>query len=346
MPSHLIHSLFLISCLLILDSCGNSASHKTDTTTVASQPKELNWMDIKRAGTANGQRFFTDNEGKKLFDGATFYNAHEFSGNYCPVSKMVNGLELYGVINIKGKMVIEPAYSTIENDYFRTGYFKVGKKADNKYQFGIVDSVGKLAIPPLYTDLKTVNNGVVRAQIKYTKWGLLSINNETLTPFSYDYIGPWSDGLARVSIDKNYKSNYGYIDQSGKVVIECQYAVATNFENGIALVQKGKKIGFINSKNETAIDFLFDDYKEIVDVVKDAGSTSGFSESNKRFMMEEGYIVVSKNGKWGYIDAKGVEVIPFEYDQIWLPNSIGQVDIEKGGKRGQIDIKTKAVKWF
>ncbi len=340
--------IMLVSSLFILNSCGNSVKEQTtETNTVTLKKTEIDWVNIKRVGTRDGNRFFEDNTGVKLFNGATFYNASDFSGNYCVVSKMVNGKELHGIINSKGKVVVDYAYGTIESDYFHIGYFKVGNKIDNKYQFGTVDSIGNLIIPTIYTDIKTVRDGVVKAQIKYSKWGLLSIKNETLVPFIYDYIGPWSDdGLARVSIDKNYKSNYGFIDKSGKVVIDCQYPTATDFEQGIALIRKGKKIGFINAKNETVIDFLFDDYKEIVDVQKNEYSTTGYSESNKRFIMEEGYIVVEKNGKWGYIDSKGKEIIPFEYDHIWLPNSIGKVDIEKDGKRGNIDLKTKTISMY
>ncbi|MEO6303409.1 MAG: WG repeat-containing protein [Bacteroidia bacterium] len=343
-----VASLLLISFLFILNSCGNSSKQNAaETTTVAPEKKEIDWVNIKRVGTPNGNRFFEDNTGAKLFNGATFYNASDFSGNYCVVSKMVNGKELHGVINSKGTIVVGYAYNTIESDYSRSHYFKVGNKTDNKYLFGIVDSIGKLIIPTIYTDIKTVKNSVVKAQTNHSKWGLLSIKNETLVPFVYDYIGSWSDdGLSRISIDKNYKSNYGFIDKTGKVVVQCQYPMATDFQNGIALVQKGKKIGFINAKNETVIDFQFDNYKEIVDVQKNEYSTSGYSESNARFIMEEGYIVLEKNKKWGYIDVKGNKVIPFEYDQIWLPNSIGKVDIEKDGKRGNIDLKTKEITWF
>ena len=63
--------------------------------------------------------------------------------------------------------------------------------------------------------------------------------------------------------------------------------------------------------------------------------------------MEEGYIIVSRGGKWGYIDVKGEEVIPCQYDHIYVIDRDGRmVSIRNGEKRGQYDLKTKTEKWF
>ena len=88
------------------------------------------------------------------------------------------------------------------------------------------------------------------------------------------------------------------------------------------------------------IDFYYTDFKEITDVVKAEISETGYSQNNRRLVMEEGYIILKKEGKWGYIDTLGNIVIPFEYDYIGVPSSSGRVQIEKDKRRGNFDLKT------
>lgn len=43
----------------------------------------------------------------------------------------------------------------------------------------------------------------------------------------------------------NDGSKYGYIDKSGNEVVPCRYDYASGFSEGMALVSKGEKWGFI-----------------------------------------------------------------------------------------------------
>ena len=56
----------------------------------------------------------------------------------------------------------------------------------------------------------------------------------------------------------------------------------------------------------------------------------------------EGLAFVKKDGKWGYINKKGEEVIPFIYDEIWS-YSEGLAFVKKDGKWGSIDRNGKEV---
>jgi len=291
------------------------------------------WRSIKRAGTSNGGRFFTDASGNKLFNGATFYNAHEFRNGYCVVSQMgSDGKEKRGIINEKGEQVLP-----CENDYhirdIANGYFEIANP-----RIGYLDSTGKLVIPMEYTNTRGFNQGLVKLQKNYKKWGVLDAAGKEVLPFVYDKIGRWSsNGLAAVQ-----KGNrWGFADRSGREVIPCEYSFAYDFEHGIALVQKGKLYGFIDAGNKPVIDFQFTGFKEITDVQKDEISETGFSSSNRRLVMEEGYIILEKAGKWGYIDTLGNVIIPFEYEYIGVPSRAGQVKIQKGGKDGSFNLETR-----
>lgn len=64
-----------------------------------------------------------------------------------------------------------------------------------------------------------------------------------------------SDGLRAYW---SYKSGWGYIDQTGKVMIEPAYRMAHDFREGLAAVQNDEEQwGFINTQGEVVIPFIF-----------------------------------------------------------------------------------------
>lgn len=336
-----LFSLLLAGNFLFV-SCGNSAKkhQQNEADTIASEtnlsttiePSQPLWRSIKRAGEQNGNRFFTDENGNKLFEGKVFYNAHNFKNGYCIVSqKGDDGIERNGIIDEKGNFVVECIHENSIRD-FENGFFEIANP-----KIGYLNDKGNQIIPMEYTSSKGFFKNVVKLQKQHKKWGILNAKGEEIVPFVYDEIGPWKEDLS--AIKKNGK--WGFVNLQGNEIIPCQYDFAYGFEHGIALVQKGKKFGFINAKNEVVIDFEYTDYKEITDVVKDEISETGYSQNNRRFVMEEGYIILKKEDKWGYIDTLGNIVIPFEYNYIGVSSSSGRVQIEKDKRRGNFDLKTK-----
>lgn len=339
MKNRPIYLLPVWAALFLYTACSGSrqdAQNTTDAPAPAAASADITeplWRSIKRAGSPNGGRFFTDASGNKLFNGTTYHNAHEFRNGYCVVSQLgSDGKEKHGIINEKGEQVLP-----CENDYFirdfAGGYFEIANP-----RIGYLDSTGKMVVPMEYTDSKGFNGGLVKLQKNYKKWGILNSKGEEVLPFVYDKIGRWgSNGLAAVQKG----GSWGFADRNGREVIPCTYNFAYDFEHGIALVQKGKLYGFINANNETKIDFQFTNFKEITDVQKDEISETGFSSSNRRLVMEEGYIILEKAGKWGYIDTLGNVVIPFEYNYIGVPSRSGIVKIQKDKRDGSFDLNTK-----
>lgn len=90
----------------------------------------------------------------------------------------------------------------------------------------------------------------------------------------------------------------GFIDYDGNIKIPLEYEEVYSFRDGIALVKKDKKCGFINLSNEIVFPFDYDDARYMVN----------------------GLIPVAKeiDGKlkWGCIDDKNNVKIPLMYDDI------------------------------
>lgn len=81
------------------------------------------------------------------------------------------------------------------------------------------------------------------------KWGYVDQSGAVVVKYNYDHASAIVNGYARVG--KNAK--WGYIDSTGKEVLKPEYDEITTFINGVARVKKGNKYGFINTRMELVI---------------------------------------------------------------------------------------------
>lgn len=126
-------------------------------------------------------------------------------------------------------------------------------------------------------------------------------------------------GLTRVSIpgDSEYTFLYGFTDENGTVKIPLVYDYAEPFSCGYALVRKGEKTYFIDEANRPAFGSDKSDYKFYYSFYEDR-------------------CVVSKNGKFGFLDKSGNVAIDLLYDDAYSFSS-GLAAVSKDGKFGYID---------
>lgn len=124
--------------------------------------------------------------------------------------------------------------------------------------------------------------------------------------------------------DQNKKGKWGFVDDSGKKVIDYKYETVYAFVDGRAKVQKGDKWGYIGT-----------DGKEIIKIQYSEMGTW----ANGRCKVAQGGSIKDgtlKGAKWGYITKDGREALKIEYDEIGAFED-GLAYIVKGGKYGYID---------
>jgi hypothetical protein len=111
----------------------------------------------------------------------------------------------------------------------------------------------------------------------------------------------FSEGLAVVAVDSpGYKE--GYIDATGKLVIAATFDDAGDFENGLALVGIGE-FG-LHGSGDHKFGFIDRDGKWVIRPTY--RTMYGFSEGLAAAMNDD--------GKWGFIDKTGKVVIPFQFE--------------------------------
>jgi hypothetical protein len=86
------------------------------------------------------------------------------------------------------------------------------------------------------------------------KWGYIDRTGKTVIEHAYQGASPFASGLAVVKED----GKWGYIDKTGKMAIRPQYESANKFSEGLARVVVGGKHGFIDAAGKMAIEPKFD----------------------------------------------------------------------------------------
>lgn len=213
-----------------------------------------------------------------------------------------------GLLGTDGKLVLEPSYDVIKD--IKNGHAKVKKME----RWGMIDLTGKEVIPTEYEDIGNTwsPNGVYGK--KDGTYGI--IHNGSFNPIEGAtdvWIFHKDAKLTYAEMDKKI----GYVDSSGKWVIEPQFDKARAFSDGLAPVANGKTWGFIDETGKMVIEPQYRDAE----------------------VFSDGLAPV-KEKDWGFIDTSGKMVIPTDYD-ITAGLAFLAGKNEKGFIDGLARVKTK-----
>ncbi len=145
-------------------------------------------------------------------------------------------------------------------------------------------------------------------EITVEKKNAIKLDNFNI--LDYDYVGEFHEGLAIVQkYDK-----CGFIDKTGNEVIKTEYNYANDFHEDLAIVTKNYKSSFIEKTGNEVINM----------------------EYNYANDFHEGFAKIRKDGELGFIDKTGNEVVKISYDYVANFHE-GLAAIGKYDKYGFID---------
>jgi hypothetical protein len=130
------------------------------------------------------------------------------------------------------------------------------------------------------------------------------------------------DAGQRLTIIRGWDGKFGFMDRSGRIVVEPKYQYAVGFREGLAAVRENGLFGFINEAGEMVIPPQF---------------RSAFSS-----VFVEGLAAVAPQSAWGYIDRTGKLVIPAQFAKA-SDFSEGLAAVQLEGHWGFIDRTGKLV---
>jgi len=145
--------------------------------------------------------------------------------------------------------------------------------------------------------------------LKGDKFGFCDPNGKLVIDAKYDYVRPFSEGLAIVNIGRDKDQDYardgkwGALDKSGVEVIPLKYDDLTDFADGVAITN----VGMDWDANGKFV--AFGKYG----VIDRFGSEIVPPKYDKIGRFSEGLASVEQNNKFGFIDRGGNVVIPLTY---------------------------------
>jgi hypothetical protein len=253
-----------------------------------------------------------------------------------------------GHIDKTGKYVIGP-YKY--HYYFKNGFASL---RNDDYLYGCIDMKNHLVVDYKYIDFGDFYEGIAPVQIgSVTKFsekqgklekrngmtGFVDKNGKVIKDFKYTAsLGAnWRSDSAVVIIQsleiegKYYneyyfidKGKWGFIDTTGKVIINFQYDEAWEFSSGRAAVRKGEKWGYIDKNGNLVIGYKYETNHDF---------NNGYNSDRN-----------AEKDLWAVIDSLGKVVIGYNYDGIWdsyYPTNF--IPASKNGKYGFINKKEKVL---
>lgn len=247
-----------------------------------------------------------------------------------------------GFINETGIFIVPPQF----NDNFARfseGFatIKIGDSKKGTEQRGVVDRNGIINIFPSVDYISDFSEGLASFQ-KGKLYGYFDINMNVAIEPQFEYAGNFNEGFARVT---DSEGKIYYIDKSGKKAIDRD---GSDFSERLAFFeveneQTGSRYGFIDTSGKTVIQptykfarFFYEGLCAVQDLETDKW---GFIDKTGKFVIKpqfnevdrfsEGLAGFNNDGKWGYIDKTGKIVISAQFDATGeFENGVSPVKID------------------
>ena len=231
-----------------------------------------------------------------------------------------------------------------------------------------IDSTGKIKICSRQRAVKC-ENGLAIVEIN-KKYGIIDTTGKFIVEPQWDIIRDFSNGFATIEIGNFWSSKVGVIDRTGKIVVEPQFDYIGDFsQGGVARVQLNGAWGYIDTTGKYIVEPLFFDAEDfskydvgVVSVIIDTSryhmygdAARGIIDKTGTFVVEPdeyesilrtndgGYfIVMDDNGRYGYLNQYGREMIKPQFLHArHFFEGLAVVEKERrdisGGKWGYID---------
>lgn len=258
-----------------------------------------------------------------------------------PAFEIQNNKKIWGYINDKSDFKVEPKYDQTF-DFSIEGLAKV--KSAN--YFGVINAEGKEILEPNYQLVSDFENGYFYAfDGKYSHVFNFKGEEQFFTD-EFIYIGPYSDGLFTVAkVGDDGRPVFGYLNKTGKTIIEAKFNEAWDFVNGKALVKENDNYKFIDKDGKNLkelpyelmakiknMDLYFFKQDEKIGVIDSNGVIKVQPEfTNMNPEVDNEIIIVINDDVFGLIDINGNKILEMKYEDI-KPLGEGYFAVKEKGK--------------
>lgn len=178
---------------------------------------------------------------------------------------------------------------------------------------GFIDASGTIKIVPRFAGAGHFCEGKASVVGIDGKSGFLDLSAELAIPMLFRGVSHFHDGVCNIGTERGV----GYIDHSGKWLIEPSFLIAMAFSEGRTFVSEdGQTFHMIDAK----------------------GARLGTDSFERARPPRASLAPVMKNRRWGFIDVHGATTIPFVYEDTKAQHfKSGVAAVKVAGRWGFID---------
>jgi hypothetical protein len=188
-----------------------------------------------------------------------FQTMNDFKENRSIVSN-ING---FHVIDETGKMLTKNPYSYISD--YQDGRARFYIEGDAKTVYGYLDRMGNVIIEANYLEASDFINGKAIVKDGDNRYCLINTDGDVIQNYPYFYVGEYGDN--KLAFRPNQTSFYGYINETGTVLIEPQFNLVLPFEEDTAIVNKSttaiNQYGLIDVQGNYIIEAEYNEIKRL-----------------------------------------------------------------------------------
>ena len=158
------------------------------------------------------------------------------------------------IVKVSGKYgAINSSGDFVIQPTYKYGLDNLGKGLvayhSDDFKVGILNKQGDVVVPDQYYSIGAVSDGLMLFMSK-TEWGYMDTKGEIVIPAMYSYANPFREGYAWVKTSTF--GNYYCIDKTAKVIFELADGEEpiTDFHNGLSLVKTDEGGKYVNTKGE------------------------------------------------------------------------------------------------
>lgn len=208
-------------------------------------------------------------------------------------------------------------------------------------KYGYINKAGAYQIPLSYSSAKSFSQGLAAVSVDGKQWQYIDKSGAVKIPGPFLDADNFSEGLACVSVPydmghgvKSFKK--GYVDLSGKMVVEPEYIYGAQFRNGYAIVTVSGTAATGNRSYTAVIDR---EGKRIT--TQPFISIQPFYQGYWAVKIKGSYGFNSDKDEWGLVDTKGTLYAP-RYPREPILRE-GLIAFEQDSLFGFMDVQGKVV---
>jgi hypothetical protein len=214
-------------------------------------------------------------------------------------------IKKWGAIDTNHKVIISPQYSYPFE--FSQGKALIGVKKGKNYQFFFINKQNKRLHKKNFAFARSFQENLALCKDEKS-WFFVDTSMQKVfsMPPETMYTDSFFEGMAVIAFERQGRVLYGYIDKTGKVVINPQYKQVGHFSEGLAVAMDNSgKYGYIN--------------KQGIWVISPQYTLTSFLDKNSETLnFHQGRVVFydDKTQKYGFLDKTGNVVLSAQFDEL------------------------------